>query len=178
MATPVIVGALLFLCVVAAVALAAAFYAWRWTRRKLLMVRVAWRNVERGLLATRPGRSVMHHLVRDQPASSSDVLWQAVDQAETAVTAAMAAGAPVGDLPSLCRRLRATATALDGLPADDGVRRQVADVVATAGTIQSAATTATTAVVTGDQLRDLVADTDREVASLAAGTDRFARHRG
>jgi hypothetical protein len=195
-ATPVIVGALLFLCAVAAAAVVAVFYGWRWARRRLLIARAAWRGVERTWMATRTGRTVLgrwHHLVGAGTIGSTGdgrtvpppelrrQLWQGVGDADRAVRDAAAAGAPVGDLPSLHRRLRSTATALDGLlaTADDrhlsGVRRQVADVLSTASAIRSAATAATVAVVsdtTDMHLRELVADTDREVQSLAAGVDR------
>ena len=129
-ATPVIVGALLFLCVAATVALGAAFYGWRWARRRLLIARAAWRGVERTWMATRTGRTVLggwHHLVgagTAGPAGNGRTiplpelrrqLWQGVGDADRAVRDAAAAGAPVGDLPSLQRRLRSTATALDGL---------------------------------------------------------------
>jgi hypothetical protein len=195
-ATPVIVGALLFLCAVATVALVAAFYGWRWARRRLLIARTAWRGVERTWMATRTGRTVLgrwHHLVGAGTTGSAGdgrmvplpelrrQLWQGVGDADSAVRDAAAAGAPVGDLPSLHRRLRSTATALDGLlaTADDqhlsDVRRQVADVLSTASAIRSAATAATVAVVsdaTDMHLRELVADTDREAQSLAAGVDR------
>ncbi len=200
-ATPVIVGALLFLCLATAVVLAAGLYGWRWARRRLLVARTAWRNVERALTATRTGRTVMgrlHHHLIDTDARAADLqkaplpdlrrqLWRGVGDAEGAVRDAVLAGAPVGDLPSLSRRLRSTAEALDRLLAGDddrhlaGVRRQVADVVSTAAAIRSAATAATVAVVsdaTEVRLRDLVADTDREVHSLAAGIDRYPRHRG
>jgi hypothetical protein len=196
-ATPVIVGALLFLCVAVAVVLAAGFYGWRWARRRLLVARAAWRGIERAWMATRTGRTVLggwHHLtgttavapagdVRTAPpAELRGQLWQGIGDADRAVRDAVAAGAPVGDLPSLSRRLRSTADALDGLlvAAGDGehlvgVRRQVADVLSTASAIRSAATAATVAVVsdaTEVRLRHLVADTDREVHSLATGVDR------
>ncbi len=193
---PVIVGALLFLCLVAAVVLAAAFYGWRWTRRRLLIARAAWRGVERTWMATRAGRTVLgglHHFVGASTAPPLGggrtvplpelrrQLWQGVGDADRAVRDAVDAGAPVGDLPSLDRRLRATATALDRLLATDDdrhladVRRQVADVLSTAAAIRSAATSAAVALIsdaTDVHLRELVADTDREVQSLAAGVDR------
>jgi|GEM_PF-731450 len=206
-ATPVIVGALLFLCLGVAAMLGAAFYLWRWTRRRLLVARTAWRNAERAAMATPAGRVVLdrlHRLGHDsrgggqtkaagQEATADLValplpdvrrrLWEAVGDANRAVGDAVAAGAPVGDLPSLNRRLRATAEALDRLLAtgDDGrlagVRRQVADLLSTAGAIRAAANAAMVAAVsdaTEVHLRELVADTDREVQSLTAGIDRYA----
>lgn len=113
-------------------------------------------------------------------------MWRAVDQATRAVAETVDAGAPVGDLPSLGRRLRSTAEALDrllviGSTADPAtaematVRRQAGDVLAAAAGIRSAAMAATVAVGTEAaeiRVRELVADTDREVRSLAAGVDR------
>lgn len=204
-ATPVIVGALLFLCLAAAVALGAGLYAWRWARRRLLVARAAWRSAERAWMATRTGRTVLgrlHHLGGGRQAGAAGdlrtvpvpdlrrQLWQGVGGADRAVRDAVVAGAPVGDLPSLLRRLRSTADALDRLLADGDdreldrhladVRRQVADVLSTAAAIRSAATAATVAVVsdaTEVHLQELVVDTDREVRSLAAGVDRYTRHR-
>lgn len=210
-ATPVIVGALLFLCLVAAVGLGAAYYLWRWTRRRTRLARMAWRNAERAAMATPAGRVVLDRLHRlgdhrpdggDQNRTAgrqatADVaamalpdlrrrLWQAVGDANRAVGDAVAAGAPVGELPSLNRRLRSTAEALDRLLAtgDDGrlagVRRQVADLLSAAGAVRAAAAAAMVAAVsdaTEVHLRELVADTDREVHSLAAGIDRYTPHR-
>lgn len=109
-------------------------------------------------------------------------LWQSVSGAVRAVQAAERTGGAVGDLPSLCRRLRAAAEDLDrllvladgtdpaaGSPADLG--RQVADAREAASAIRRAAL-----VSGGDaaaaRMGPLADDARREVECVAAGVAR------
>ncbi len=108
-------------------------------------------------------------------------LWQSVDGAARAVLAAERAGGTVGDLPSLCRRLRAASEDLDRLLALvgdaplagplEGLERQVADVRDAAGSIRRAAL-----VSAGDaaavRMGPLADDARREVECVTAGVAR------
>lgn len=129
-----------------------------------------------GLLRARGGPQSAPALLRLQ-------LWQSVDGAVRAVQAAERTGGVVGDLPSLCRRLRAAAEDLDrllvladgfdpaaaGAPGDLG--RQVADAREAASSIRRAAL-----VSAGDaasaRMRPLADDARREVECVAAGVAR------
>ncbi len=108
-------------------------------------------------------------------------LWQSVDGAARAVLAAERAGGTVGDLPSLCRRLRSASEDLDRLLALaggaplagplEGLGRQVADVRDAAGSIRRAAL-----VSAGDaaaaRMGPLADDARREVECVTAGVAR------
>lgn len=119
---------------------------------------------------------------REDPAMLRLQLWQSVDAASRALQAAERAGGTVGDLPSLCRRLRAASEDLDRLLVlaggpeplavpDAGLGRQVADVRDAAQSIRRAALVSAgdaAAVRTGP----LTEDARREVESVAAGVAR------
>jgi hypothetical protein len=128
-----------------------------------------------GLFRARGGPHSAPALLRVQ-------LWQSVDGAVRAVQAAERTGGVVGDLPSLCRRLRAVAEDLDrllvladgldpaaGAPGDLG--RQVADAREAASSIRRAAL-----VSAGDaasaRMGPLADDARREVECVAAGVAR------
>ena len=110
-------------------------------------------------------------------------LWVAVDAAQQGVDHAEAAGASVGDLPALSRRLREVATDVDrvvrldaasghpGRRVPDEVRHQVADVMTAARDIQVAAAAAVSDVA-APRARSLAADADQELRALAAGLER------
>ncbi len=107
-------------------------------------------------------------------------LGRAVSGAETAVRSAAAAGAPVGELPALCRRLRAAATDADTLlrigtagrtECPDEVRVQVADVLDAADSIRAAALAAARAHA-APHSRTLAEDAAREAQALIAGSAR------
>lgn len=111
-------------------------------------------------------------------------LLVAVSGSEHAVAVAKAAGAPIGDLESLGRRLREAANAVDAslriaqrgsAPMTDlaTASGQAADLSRTAAQIQGAAALALTAVArpVATELRE---DTEREVIAIAAGLSRFA----
>lgn len=107
-------------------------------------------------------------------------LWRAVRAAEEAVAHATAIGAPVGDLPSLCRRLRSAAVGVDravcAAGASGGVRRplppdvarELEDVVAAARGIHGNAVAAITET-TRPSTSALVMDVHNETQALAAG---------
>jgi hypothetical protein len=104
-------------------------------------------------------------------------LWGAVAKAESAVEEADRAGAPVGDLPDLCRRLRDAAGDVDRLlvmgaelPVDaaSSVRTQVAEVLAASANIRLAAVTATSDA-SAPRVSALAADADRELQCITAG---------
>lgn len=118
----------------------------------------------------------------DAPAVLRLHLWQSVDAATRAVEAAERSGGSVGDLPSLCRRLRAATEDLDRLLVlaggpdpvtgpGDGLGRQVADVREAASSIRRAAL-----VSAGDaaaaRMGRLTDDARREVECVAAGVAR------
>ncbi len=109
-------------------------------------------------------------------------MWRAVDVAESAVRVADVAGAPVAELPSLCRRLHGVAADLDSVlrvePAHSGgdsganhVRAQVAAVIDAATEVQRAAVTSANDAH-APRVRALTRDALDEVDCLAAGLDR------
>jgi hypothetical protein len=108
-------------------------------------------------------------------------MWRAVALAERGVGHAQAAGAAVGDLPALCRRLRSVATDVDhqvqleaaaGSPGrSEPVRRQVDDVLDAAHDIARAASVSV-GEVTGPRAAELADDADREIRALSAGLAR------
>lgn len=118
-----------------------------------------------------------------EPAVLRLALWQSVDAATRAVQAAERAGGTVGELPSLCRRLRAASEDLDrllvlaggaplGAPAE-GLGRQVADARDAAASIRRAAL-----VSAGDaaaaRMGPLADDARREVECVTTGVAQAA----
>lgn len=106
-------------------------------------------------------------------------LWRAVGAAEHAVAAARRGGAPTGDLPALCRRLRQAAEradhrlAIGQRPAVPGAGpepavSEVSGLVSAAGQIQAAASAAL-ASLSRPAAHQLADDVRIEVAALAAG---------
>ena len=81
-------------------------------------------------------------------------MWRAVSAAERAVSAAVAADAASGDLPSLVRRLRRTAQSVDrlltaaGSGASRAVAKELQQVLQLAETIRTAATESLLTVTT------------------------------
>ncbi len=107
-------------------------------------------------------------------------LWQAVAATTRAVNKAIEAGAPLGELPALTRRLHAAAGDLDRLLSIAGgvrtdaapvadLRRQVGEALHAAEVIRTAALASASDML---QLSQLAADAEREVQSVAAGVDR------
>jgi hypothetical protein len=172
-----------------ALGLTAAFFVVRsYVRNHWRMVRA--HPVTRGAMAAAAlaaaGRD--HYSARKTPeqlslGSSSRVrrrMWVAVDDAEHAVAHADAIGAPVAELPGVCRSLRSVAGEVDALLRLEGrlgpgrqnraVRVQVAELVAAARDVQSAALAAGSDA-TEPQLRALVrrATDEVEIVSSALG---------
>jgi hypothetical protein len=179
---PVLVAGAVFLSLFAAAALIGAL----WVRRRWRRLRLLWRNGPEGALIL-VGRSAWRWAL-DRPVP--DRRWREVTKsrrqlrlsvaaAERAVDVAGAAGAPVGELRSLSRRLRASADALDASMAIDqwrttrsagvpDIAQQVEDLLRAAADIHEAAArmlTGTSGVVqTG-----LAEDAQRELAAVSAG---------
>jgi hypothetical protein len=107
-------------------------------------------------------------------------MWVAVDDAEHAVEHAESRGAPVAELPGVCRSLRSVAGELDALlrlerrlgpgRQNGQVREQVAELVTAARDVQSAAIAAA-GDATDSQLRALVrrATDEVDIVSTALG---------
>ncbi len=180
-----LVGSLVFVAVVAVTVVSAAYLAWRGARRRLRALRrhTAVRSVAALWAVTRPGVLAVPLLgATRSTARARHELWRAVGTAERAVRHAAVIDSPVGDLPSLTRRLHDVGLDLDGLlaiadglppalPEVRSLRRQVDDVVQASDRIRHAALAAAgDAAATRAAL--LVADADREVRALAAGVAR------
>jgi len=115
-------------------------------------------------------------------------LWRAVGAAEHAVAAARRGGAPTGDLPALCRRLRQAAESADrhlaigqrsavpGAGPEPGVS-EVSNLVSAAGQIQAAASAAL-ASVSAPAAHQLAADVHIEAEALSAGLASAAGTKG
>ena len=112
-------------------------------------------------------------------------LWRAISAADHAVTAARQAGAPIGELHTLSRRLRRAAANADRAlsvarraPAAAGelgpVTSQVGDLVKTAGLIHDAAASAVASVYQ-PAATNLADDARREAVALSAGIAVAAR---
>jgi hypothetical protein len=108
-------------------------------------------------------------------------LRRSVGAAEHSVAAAAAAGAPVGELPALCRDLRRVyrdadrrlmLAAMDSRAHDDQVRSQASAVRGSAEQIRSLAVR-TLAETSGPAAGHLAAQVDTEAAALAAGWSRL-----
>jgi hypothetical protein len=102
-------------------------------------------------------------------------LWQAVDAATDAVRTAADLGAPVAELPSLCRRLERVATDLDRVlrlepvgPVPPSIRGHVQDVMRAADDVRRVAI-ASASDACDPQVAQLTGDADDEVRLLDAG---------
>ncbi|GEM_PF-3883619 len=135
--------------------------------------RVGWRWVLARPLPDRQWRAALR---------SRRQLLAAVSAAEHAVEVASAAGAPVGDLRSLSRRLRASANAIDrslsitqrGIAGFPGTvpapSAQLHDLLQAAAQIQRAALRALE--VTTDAPAAVLRDARRELMAISSGVDR------
>jgi hypothetical protein len=108
-------------------------------------------------------------------------LQRSASAAEHSVAAAVAAGAPVGELPALCRDLRRLCrdadrrlmlAAVDGRGRDDQARAQVAGVRASAEQIRSLAVRTLTET-SGPAASRLATQVNTEAAALDAGWSRL-----
>lgn len=179
---PVLVVGAVLLSLCAAATLAGAL----WVRRRWRRLRLLWRNGPEGALILL-GRSAWRWAL-DRPlpdrrwrevTKSRRELRLSVAAAERAVDLAEAAGAPVGELRSLSRRLRTSADALDASLAIDqwrttrstgmpDIARQLDELLRASADIHESAarmlTTTSGVVQTG-----LLEDAQRELAAVSAG---------
>jgi hypothetical protein len=179
----VLAGLLVAVAVVAAVLVVGAFLAWRYGRRRWRALRS--HGVVIGGLAlwsAASGRYLRSKLPVDArydartPARTvRKEMWRAVDQAEAALRAADAVGAPTAEMPSLCRRLREAAVAVDRVLRIDPagavppqLAAQATQVVRAAGDLQAAAV-ASAADATAPRLAELTRDAGHEIQLLDAG---------
>jgi hypothetical protein len=109
------------------------------------------------------------------PARARKEMWRSVDQADAAVRAATEVGAPVAEMPSLCRRLSTAAMDLDKVlrvepagPVPMAIRNQVHEVMRAAGDIQRAAVVSASDA-NGQRVDGLVRDAVHEIELLDAG---------
>ncbi len=187
-----VVEVLLVAGVLMALGLAVAFLAGRrYVRRRWHLVRK--HPVTRGALAAGSlalaGRERYTTRATPEQLSSGSAarvrrrMWVAVEDAEAAVAHASAHEAPVADLPSVCRSLRALAGELDGLlrherrlpssiPRADGLRNQVAELIGASRDVQAAALQAGSEA-TEPQVRALVRRAAEEVDIASAGLARL-----
>jgi hypothetical protein len=182
---------LLVLTLFGAAVLAVAFFvARRYIRRhwRLLGGHVLTRGLMSGLSFLAAGRerwsarATPQQLSRGTAARVRRRMWTSVEDAEIAVAHAAAHDAPVAELPAVCRSLRGAASELDALlrherrlPAEarpEVVRRQVADVIAAARDVQSAALGAG-GDAAAPRVRSLVQQAGDEVEIVAAAVSRL-----
>lgn len=164
------------------------FMLWRSTRRRVRAIR----RRARALLGPRAGGSSLGLMTVatspvTQPAwwglqRERQRLWRSVTAAEYAVTSAARGNAPIGDLPSLTRRLRATAGEVDaalcaasrapgGPPA--ALKEECRDLQRAAADIHRCAAQSATGVLGGSQ--DLLSAIRIEVQALATGVHAARR---
>ena len=159
------------------------FLVWRVTRRKWRAVRnhgavigasALWEATavrrRRGGEATTP-----EEVGQWTPGRARKEMWRSVDQADAALRTATDLGAPLAELPSLCRRLHAAAVDLDKVlrvepagPVPTEVRAQVHEVMRAAGDIQRAAVVSASDA-NGPRVHDLTRDAGHEIELLDAG---------
>jgi hypothetical protein len=183
---PVLVGTLVMVVVATSALLAAAFLAWRYGRRKLRAFHAHGAVVgARALWALAASRHLRSSGPMDDDAATRwpartvrREMWRAVDQADAAVRAADTVGAPTAEMPSLCRRLREAAVALDRVlriepagPVPPQVAAQAVEVARAARRLQGAAL-ASAADATAPGVAQLTSDAGHEVELLDAGLAR------
>jgi hypothetical protein len=128
-------------------------------------------------------RATPEDLSRATAARARRRLWVAIEDAEAAVHHADATGAPVAELPAVCRSLRQVAGQLDtllrlerrlpiGPNRPDAVRVQLAEVVHAAHDVQAAALRASSDA-TEPQIRALVRDARDELEIVASALSRL-----
>jgi hypothetical protein len=120
-------------------------------------------------------RPVTGDAVWSSPRRVRRALWQAVDGAVDAVRTAGELGAPVAELPSLCRRLERAAADLDRLlrlepagPVPPSVRGHVDEVVRAADDVRRVAI-ASASDACDPRVGELARDAEDEVRLLGAG---------
>ncbi len=177
-------GAVAALLILAAGAVAA-LLAWRAVHRR-------WRRVRNHAITTTAlalwgaaSSADARHLFSGDWAGLSALrtsrrMWRSVELAERGVRHVEEVGGPTGDLPAICRRLRAVASDLDravriesaagGL--SERLRAQVADVEAAGRDVQLAAAGAI-GDLSGPRAREVAADARQEARALTAGLARM-----
>jgi hypothetical protein len=174
----------------AALAALTFFVARSYIRRHWRLVRghVATKGLLAGLAFLAAGRErwssrlTPEQMSRGSAARVRRRMWSAVEDAEVAVAHADTHDAPVGELPALCRSLRATADELNALlrherrlPAGArpaAVRRQVADVIAASRDVQAVALQ-TAGDAAEPRVRSLVRQAGDEVQIVSAAVARL-----
>jgi len=180
---PLLAGTALFVALMLAGLMVTGFLLWRLARRKwralhshgaVIGATAVWEAV--AVRRRRGGEPISSDEVAQwSPARARKEMWRSVDQADAAVRAAVDVGAPVAELPSLCRRLNAAAVGLDKVlrvePAGSvptTVRTQVAEVMRAAGDVQRAAVVSA-GDANGQRVEDLTRDAVHEIELLDAG---------
>jgi hypothetical protein len=165
---PILAGALVFVALLMAATFAAGYLLWRRGRRRWRMIRNHGVVVGAATLwqATSSGR------FRAPVAASAD---QVAGWSPGQVRTATGVGAPIASLPSLCQRLRHTATAIDQVlrvepsgVVPPEVASQAHEVMQAASDVQRAAV-ASASEANATLVRDLSRDADQEIQCLDAG---------
>lgn len=180
---PLVIGTLVFSCLVVVGMATAAFVLWRYARRKLrafhahgavIGAMALWDATSGGFLRPRAPMSSTD-ASQWRAAKVRKEMWRAVDQAEAAVRAADQVDAPIADMPSLCRRLRSAAIGLDQVlrvepagPVPAAVAAQAAEIARAARDLQQAAV-ASASDATARHVADLTRDAGSEIELLDAG---------
>lgn len=180
---PILAGTALFVALMLAGLVVTGFLLWRLARRKwralhshgaVIGATALWEAAavrrRRGGEPTSPDE-----VAQWSPGRARKEMWRSVDQAEAAVRAATDVGAPVAEMPSLCRRLNAAAMDLDKVlrvepagPVPTAIRTQVHGVMQAAGDIQRAAVVSASDA-NAQRVGDLTRDAVHEIELLDAG---------
>lgn len=178
-----VVGAFVFVSLLAAAVATTAFVAWRYGRRKWRALRAhgavvgagaLWAAISSRHVGSRPADSEADLTGRPSRLVRKE-LWRSVDRADGAVRTADDLGSSTASLPSLCRQLRQTAIALDRIlrvdpsrPVSPALADQVFGVMRAASDIQGAALSSA-GEATGPRVDELTRDAGNELACLDAG---------
>lgn len=177
---PVLAGALGAVGALSAAVALGGYLVYRTARRRWRLVRD--HAAMRGALATWDGVRALRRARMGRvssaawsPSRARREIWWSVGEAEHAVDHARSRGAPIADLPSLCRRLRRSAEDLDRLvaldPTGQALRPQVDQLLSAATDIRLAAVAAA-GECSAPELRALAEDAEREFRCLAEGLAR------
>jgi len=180
---PILAGTALFVTLMLAGLIVTGFLLWRLVRRKwralhshgaVIGATALW---EAAVVRRRQGGEPTSpdEVAQWSPARARKEMWRSVDQADAAVRAATEVGAPVAEMPSLCRRLSTAAMDLDKVlrvepagPVPMAIRNQVHEVMRAAGDIQRAAVVSASDA-NGQRVDGLVRDAVHEIELLDAG---------
>ncbi len=175
------------------VVLTGGFLLWRYGRRKLRAFRshgavigatAFWDAAASNRWNRADGVVTSAELRQWSAARVGKEMWRAVDRASAAVRAADELGAPIAELPSLCRRLQSAAVDIDKVLRVDPAARvpaevgeQVLEVLRAADDVQQAAV-ASAGEASGQRIRELTEDAGHELSLLDAGLDTLRAYRG